>query len=172
MQFLLKILIRAAIVIVLAMFLLNKRNSLCIEKGNCRPIYAASEFRNFKKFLSRFGDKNKNSSMTANKVNFFTISSENDVEIRSDKDYGIVEFDKAFILKLTITNHRENDAIIKPLFNTDPRSLIEFVTLHQCLCSKKIRLKPHESRVIKIVFEIDSNIINTTKEELKFVYSL
>lgn len=177
MRLFLKILTRIAILLIIAGFFTKKYNQHCIEKESCQPFYVSRKILSLSKIFDKTSDlddksKNFESNYGRITVNLKTISSQPEIELEVDKSKLDVIYDQVVILKLTFTNHGEDEVFLKPFFNTEPRHLKNFVVLHQCLCDLKMKLKGGESKTIKVVFEIDSSIDGNAPEKIDFVYGI
>lgn len=183
MKPIIKILVRASLLIVVALMLNNYRNNQCIKNQNCQPLFLSQKLSKYKKF--------PNSVL----INYRIIESILDVDITLDKEFSKKYFESIYIdrkdflsradeikkilknknyidsdvidsnimivKKLTIQNTSSNIVDIKPKMLFDPQENINKIKVFNCFCNSNITLKPYESQDLYVYFRAEEGLSTT-----------
>ena len=147
-------------------FCLANYNRFCLDRQSnklqCSPIFPSF-------YLQQIFN---NSFDTEVEVEFKASSKQKDVQFFAGREKFVAKTNTIYLQDFYIINNSSKKITFRPDFFISPEKYKNDIIAYRCLCSNKYTLKPKETKIIKIAYQVVNNKNSNPEKKYQLQYNI
>ena len=147
-------------------FCLANYNRFCLDRQSnqlqCSPIFPSF-------YLQQIFN---NSFDTEVEVEFKASSKQKDVQFFAGREKFIAKTNTVYLQDFYIINNSSEKITFRPDFFISPEKYKNDIIAYRCLCSTKYTLKPKETKIIKMAYQVVNNKNSNPEKKYQLQYNI
>ena len=145
-------------------FCLTNYNRFCLDRQSnqmqCGPIFPSFYFQQI--FSNNFD--------TIVEVEFKANSQQQNLQFFAGRENFIAKTNTIYLQDFYVINNSDAEITFRPNFFISPEKYVNDIITYRCLCSNKYTLKPKETRIIKMAYQIINNKKSNPEKKYQLNY--
>jgi cytochrome c oxidase assembly protein Cox11 len=150
-------------------FCLTNYNSFCLDRQRdqiqCEPIFPSFYLQQI--LTPIFSDTFD----TTVEIEFKSYSQEKDLQFFPGREKFVAKTNAIYLQDFYLINNSEKKITFRPNFFISPQKYKNDVITYRCLCNNKYTLKPQETRIIKMAYQITNNKNSNPEKKYQLQYN-
>ena len=145
-------------------FCLTNYNRFCLDRQSnqmqCGPIFPSFYFQQI--FSNNFD--------TIVEVEFKANSQQQNLQFFAGREKFLAKTNTIYLQDFYVINNSDAKITFRPNFFISPEKYANDIITYRCLCSNKYTLKPKETRIIKMAYQIINNKKSNPEKKYQLNY--
>lgn len=151
-------------------FCLTNYNRFCLDRQSnqvqCGPIFPSFYLQ---QVLSQIFDNNVD---TAVEVEFKASSQQQNLQFFAGREKFIAKTNAIYLQDFYVINNSDTKITFRPNFFISPEKYKSDIITYRCLCGNKYTLKPKETRIIKMAYQVVNNKKSNPEKKYQLQYTI